>query len=96
MEAKDFVNELLGWGLTQTQLAERSGIPQPTISKIARGEVDDVLSRNYRSLQAVYDEEKRKQARRPSKTAERPLGRDKTRSSKRARKSDRPQAKGRG
>ncbi len=57
MEAKDFVNELQAWGLTQTEIADRSGIPQPTISKIARGEVDDVLSRNYRSLQQVHQVE---------------------------------------
>jgi predicted transcriptional regulator len=59
MEARDFVTDLQAWGLTQAQIAERSGIPQPTISKIFRGEVDDVLSRNYRSLQAVHTEEAR-------------------------------------
>jgi predicted transcriptional regulator len=64
MEAKDFVTDLLKWGLTQVQIAERSGIPQPTISKIARGEVEDVLSRNYRSLQHVHEAEKKRRARR--------------------------------
>lgn len=63
MEARDFVLDLQRWGLTQTQIAEKSGIPQPTISKIARGDVEDVLSRNYRSLEAVHREERRKQAR---------------------------------
>lgn len=57
MEARDFVQELLRCGLTQDQIAERTGIPQPTISKIARGAVSDVLSRNYRSLQTVHREE---------------------------------------
>lgn len=56
MEAKDFVVALVGAGLTQSVIAEKTGIPQPTISKIARGGVDDVMSRNYRKLQALYDE----------------------------------------
>lgn len=54
MEAQDYVRELIASGLTQTVIAERSGIPQPTISKILRGEVADVMSRNYRKLQALH------------------------------------------
>jgi transcriptional regulator with XRE-family HTH domain len=54
MEAQDYVKQLLAAGLTQTVIAERSGIPQPTISKIARGDVTDVMSRNYRKLQALH------------------------------------------
>jgi transcriptional regulator with XRE-family HTH domain len=57
MEARDFVIDLQSWGLTQAQIAERTGIPQPTVSKIFRGDVEDVLSRNYRSLQTVHAEE---------------------------------------
>lgn len=57
MEARDFVQALTDWKFTQAQIAERTSIPQPTISKIARGAVDDVLSRNYRSLEAMYREE---------------------------------------
>lgn len=60
MEAREFVQDLIRWGLTQDQIAERTGIPQPTISKIARGAVNDVLSRNWRSLQAVHREEQAK------------------------------------
>lgn len=54
MEAKDYVNALIAAGLNQVQIAERSGIPQPTISKVYRGDVDDVLSRNYRRLQDLH------------------------------------------
>lgn len=57
MEARDFVLDLRRWGLTQAQIAERTGIPQPTISKIERGAIEDVLSRNYRSLQSVHAKE---------------------------------------
>ena len=57
MEARDFVLDMRRWGMTQAQIADRTGIPQPTISKIERGAVEDVLSRNYRSLQAVHAEE---------------------------------------
>jgi transcriptional regulator with XRE-family HTH domain len=56
MEAKDFIAALVERGLTQSQIAERTGIAQPTLSKVARGEVADVLSRNYRKLQALHDE----------------------------------------
>jgi transcriptional regulator with XRE-family HTH domain len=54
MEARDYVNDLRGWGFTQAQIAELTGIPQPTISKIERGDVEDVLSRTYRRLQAAH------------------------------------------
>jgi transcriptional regulator with XRE-family HTH domain len=56
MEAKDFIGALVQRGWTQSQIAERTGIPQPTLSKVLRGDVEDVLSRNYRKLQALYDE----------------------------------------
>lgn len=56
MEAQDFVSALVKSGMTQQQIAERTGIPQPTLSKVLRGEVKDVLSRNYRQLQSLHDE----------------------------------------
>lgn len=55
MEAKDYVLALKERGLTQTQIGEGCGIPQPTISKIERGDVADVMSKNYRALQALYE-----------------------------------------
>lgn len=57
MEARDYVSDLRSWGFTQAQIADRTGIGQGTISKIERGAVEDVLSRNYRSLQAMHAEE---------------------------------------
>jgi len=56
MEAKDYVQAIRAAGLTQAQIAERTGIPQPTISKIGRGDVEDVMSKNYRALQALHAE----------------------------------------
>lgn len=56
MEAKDYVAAIRVHGLTQAQIAARTGIPQPTISKIERGEVADVMSRNYRALQSLLAE----------------------------------------
>lgn len=56
MEAIDLIEALRRAGLTQTEIAERSGVPQPTISKVSRGEVRDVLSRNYRALQRLWQE----------------------------------------
>jgi transcriptional regulator with XRE-family HTH domain len=55
MEAKDYVLALKERGLTQMQIEEITGIPQPTISKIERGDVSDVMSKTYRALQAAYD-----------------------------------------
>jgi transcriptional regulator with XRE-family HTH domain len=70
MEAQDYVRELLASGMTQMQIAEKTGIPQPTISKVFRGDVADVLSRNYRRLQALHKlvtrNSKRRKAVRPA------------------------------
>lgn len=62
MEAKDIVVALTQLGLTQTQIAEGSGVQQPTISKILRGEVSDVLSKNYRALHEFFIQEQQKAA----------------------------------
>ncbi len=56
MEAKDYVLALKDRGMTQVQIEKKTGIPQPTISKIERGDVDDVMSKTYRALQAVYND----------------------------------------
>ena len=56
MEPRDLLIAIRESGLTQAQISERTGIPQPTISKLERGDVQDVMSRNYRALQGLYDE----------------------------------------
>lgn len=56
MEANDFVRELLERGMTQEKIAARVGVRQPMVSKIHRGAIADVSSKNYRKLQALYDE----------------------------------------
>ncbi len=56
MEARDFIAELIDKGMTQSQIEARTGIRQATISKVSRGEVKDVLSVNYRKLQALHAE----------------------------------------
>lgn len=55
MEAIDLVHAIRAAGLTQAQISERTGIPQPTISKIERGDVKDVMSKNYRALQSLHE-----------------------------------------
>ena len=40
--------------MTQARIAALTGIPQPTISKVVTGRVADVLSVNYRKLQALH------------------------------------------
>jgi transcriptional regulator with XRE-family HTH domain len=54
MEARDYLQAIRARGLTQAEVAEKTGIPQPTISKIERGDVADVMSKNYRALQALH------------------------------------------
>jgi len=56
MDAQDYVLALRQCGLTQAQIAEKSGILQPIISKIERGDVQDVMSRTYRALQDLHTE----------------------------------------
>lgn len=56
MDAFEYLRLIRGKGLTQSQVSERTGIPQPTISKIERGGVDDVLSKTYLALKALHDE----------------------------------------
>lgn len=57
MEAKDYLQTIrTKHKLTQEQVSERTGIPQPTVSKIERGDVSDVMSKTYRALQTLHDE----------------------------------------
>lgn len=67
MEAQDYVKALLEAGLTQVEIAKKTGIPQPTISKVYRGDVADVLSRNYRKLRDLYEESTRLARKRKAK-----------------------------
>ena len=53
MEPKEYIAAIRTYGLTQVQIAQKTGIPQSTISKIERGDVQDVMSRNYRALQTL-------------------------------------------
>jgi len=54
MEARDYLLAVRALGLTQVQVAEQTGVPQPTISKIERGETKDVLSKNFLALQKLH------------------------------------------
>lgn len=54
MEARDYISEIRKKGWTQAQVSLHSGIPQPTISKIERGDVHDVMSQTYRALQSLH------------------------------------------
>ena len=54
MDPRELVLAIKAKGLTQKQIEEETGIPQPTISKIERGDVADVMSRSYRALLALH------------------------------------------
>jgi predicted transcriptional regulator len=57
MNLRELVQALRAMGLTQKQIQERTGIPQPTISKIGLGKVRDVMSQRYRALLAAYEQQ---------------------------------------
>jgi len=54
MDARDLIQALMQRGLTQSVIAECTGIPQSTISKVVRGEVKDIMSRSYRKLLELH------------------------------------------
>lgn len=56
MTAREYLMAIREKGLTQVQIAERTGVPQGTISKVERGQVGDVLSKTYLAIKALYDE----------------------------------------
>eukprot|EP01036_Dinobryon_divergens_P006160 gene6160-biopygen5493 len=57
MKPRELVQALRALGLTQKQIEARTGIPQPTVSKIGLGRVRDVMSRHYLALLLVYEQE---------------------------------------
>jgi predicted transcriptional regulator len=57
MKPRELVEALRAMGLTQKQIEARTGIPQPTVSKIGLGRVRDVMSRHYLALLKVYEQE---------------------------------------
>ena len=66
MRPRELVLALRAMGLTQKQIEQRTGIPQPTVSKIGLGRVNDVMSRHYLALLAAYEQQLKEEAARPS------------------------------
>lgn len=66
MKPRELVLALRAMGLTQKQIQERTGIPQPTVSKIGLGRVSDVMSRHYLALLRAYEQGVKEQAVRPA------------------------------
>jgi predicted transcriptional regulator len=62
MKPRELVLALRAMGLTQKQIQERTGIPQPTVSKIGLGRVRDVMSRHYVALLGAYEQQMKEQA----------------------------------
>ncbi|RQO56584.1 transcriptional regulator [Variovorax sp. KBW07] len=56
MKPRELVLALRAMGLTQKQIQERTGISQPTVSKIGLGRVSDVMSRHYLALLNAYEQ----------------------------------------
>ena len=55
MEASDYLRDLLAAGLTQVAIATETGIPQPTLSRLATGRTKDMPSRRSRKLEALWE-----------------------------------------
>lgn len=62
MKPRELVQALRAMGLTQKQIEQRTGIPQPTVSKIGLGRVNDVMSRHYLALLAAYEQQLKEEA----------------------------------
>jgi len=62
MKPVELVQALRAMGLTQKQIQERTGIPQPTVSKIGLGRVRDVMSRHYVALLTAYEQQVKAEA----------------------------------
>mgnify|MGYP003427041270 FL=1 len=56
MQPREIVQALVGAGLTQSRIEERTGVSQSTISKLLTGRVDDVRSRLYLRLVDLHAE----------------------------------------
>ncbi|NVM87760.1 transcriptional regulator [Variovorax sp. SG517] len=69
MKPRELVMALRAMGLTQKQIEHRTGIPQPTISKIGLGRVADVMSRHYVALVAAYEQRMKEEALKPAPEA---------------------------
>ena len=69
MKPRELVMALRAMGLTQKQIEHRTGIPQPTISKIGLGRVADVMSRHYVALVAAYEQRVKEEALKPGPEA---------------------------
>lgn len=54
MNAREIVLALKESGLTQAQIANATGLAQPTVSKIERGDVADVMSKSYLRLMVLH------------------------------------------
>ena len=66
MKPRELVQALRAMGLTQMQIQERTGIPQPTVSKIGLGRVRDVMSRHYVALLTAYEQQMKAQTAPPA------------------------------
>jgi transcriptional regulator with XRE-family HTH domain len=56
MTPREYLQAIRETGMTQAEIASRTGITQGTISKLERGDVEDVYSKTYVALQTLYAE----------------------------------------
>lgn len=54
MEAQHYITELIGAKVRQVEIAQAIGLGQSTVSKVYRGQIDDIGSKPYRLLQELH------------------------------------------
>lgn len=54
MDAKQLLAEVRGRGLTQVEVAAGMGVSQGTVSKIERGQTQDIKNSTYQKLVALH------------------------------------------
>ena len=54
MDTQNKLNKIISTGLTQKEISEKTGVSQPTVSRIARGIHIDIKASTDNSISALY------------------------------------------
>ena len=62
MTAQELLTHLVGIGMTQTQIAKESGVPQPVISRLIGGKQNDLSYKDGKKIERVFFDHTKKVA----------------------------------
>lgn len=58
--SRDLAKKIIALGMTQTEIAERVGSTQATVSKLIRGGISDISYATGKRMEALYEERARR------------------------------------